>query len=452
MDDIFAKAPHLKLLKKGKLQAALKAGGFKVSAKDLKAHFDGKKTTLEQVHADHPAWKRLTKTKLVAQLKAADLKVTSKEVDDYYKSSDFQQIRKPADSQRRLPLIITAPPRSFQVDIAHMPDHVSKNGGHAYFLLLVDVLSRKAYAYAMLDRSMNKIIGAYTAFLLEAGKHGPINSVSGDDEFNKQAFRDLNAAENIQLYTDVAKNEHISKFGDKLGIVDRCMRTIKKLINDHIDETGDQQWATWLPKVMDDYNSTTLPQALQNQAPEDVYDAPEVSLIQKNTLEREENARRLSKTKTINPGDSVRILLPKGQFDKEGPRWSREVYKVEGRDKYRYKVVGQTRRFKQNDLQVVPAKAQPIPKPAPVVAAVKQVKVQRKVKRAGLKPAAVIKPILPETDQRVSDRLNEEKLRKEMMTLTQKKQKTPEDKKRMLQLLRMVMKLPPRPTTTGVGA
>ena len=38
-------------------------------------------------------------------------------------------------------------------------------GNAKYFLLMVDVLSRKAYAYPIRNRSMNTILGAYTEFL-----------------------------------------------------------------------------------------------------------------------------------------------------------------------------------------------------------------------------------------------------------------------------------------------
>ena len=57
----------------------------------------------------------------------------------------------------------------------------------------------------------------------------------------------------------------------------------------------------------------------------------------------------------------MRILNPKAEFDKEQPRWSREVFKVEGRDKARYKVVGLTRRFKPKDLLPVSATSKDIP-------------------------------------------------------------------------------------------
>ena len=117
---------------------------------------------LQATLEEHPHWKRLSKMKLKAELKKANIKIPGKVIDAHYKNTEFHQIRIPAHTQRRPPLLITAPPWSFQMDIAHMPNFVTRSA--AYFLLLVDVLSRKAYAYPMPNREMNTIIGAYTTF------------------------------------------------------------------------------------------------------------------------------------------------------------------------------------------------------------------------------------------------------------------------------------------------
>ena len=117
-------------------------------------------------------------------------------------------------------------------------------------------------------------------FLVDASKDGPVNSVTGDDEFNKKAFLDFNKAENIQVYSDIAKDDHVSKGHDKLGIVDRCMRTIKQALDSEMESNGTTQWTALLPKVISDYNDQWH-RSLQKQTPDEVYTAPEFSLVQK---------------------------------------------------------------------------------------------------------------------------------------------------------------------------
>ena len=333
---------------------------------------------LAEYIAANPHVARLKKGKLKAELQRSKVYVPAKEIDQHYAASDFHQIRKQRNSQRRPPLLITAAPRSFQVDIAYtgkgkdpasgqQGQNLPQKGGVRYFLLLVDVLSRKAYAYPMKNRSMDTIIGAYTTFLTEAGAAGPINSVTGDDEFSAKAFADLNKRENIQLYTHVAQNDHISKGHDKLGIVDRCMRTLKQGIFDSNEAAGDTRWAARLPDVVADYNKTTLPIGLQSRAPDKVYAAPEVALVEKHTKEQEINAARLANHQPPEAGDKVRYQLPKGPFDKEAPPFSRTVHEVESRVGASFKLVGLSRMFHENDLQVVPEGAADVPLPAKIV-------------------------------------------------------------------------------------
>ena len=53
--------------------------------------------------------------------------------------------------------------------------------------------------------------------------------------FNNEEFLEFNKEMYIEVYTDVAKEDHIVKGkGDKLGIVDRCIRTIKKYIQKYM--------------------------------------------------------------------------------------------------------------------------------------------------------------------------------------------------------------------------
>ena len=115
---------------------------------------------------------------------------------------------------------------------------------------------------------MNTIIAAYTKFLArgQRWREGTHQFGDRDDEFNKKAFLDLNNKEHIAVYTDIAKNDHVSKGHDKLGIVDRCMRTLKARLDILMEKRGTTQWTALLPEVISAYNDN--PHAgLQDQSP-----------------------------------------------------------------------------------------------------------------------------------------------------------------------------------------
>ena len=72
---------------------------------------------------------------------------------------------------------------------------------------------------------MKTVLDAYEKFVNE--RWCEVNSVAGDNFFNNEEFLEFNKEMYIEVYTDVAKEDHIVKGkGDKLGIVDTCIRTI----------------------------------------------------------------------------------------------------------------------------------------------------------------------------------------------------------------------------------
>ena len=109
---------------------------------------------------------------------------------------------------------ITAPPRTFQVDIFWW-----KRGDTLIpILLLVDILSRKAWAYVLTKSKQEKRAEVSVKTLKEfKNEVGQINGLTGDNEFSSAAIKKICDDNNIRLDTSVAKEEHISN-GNKLGI------------------------------------------------------------------------------------------------------------------------------------------------------------------------------------------------------------------------------------------
>ncbi len=97
-------------------------------------------------------------------------------------------------------------------------------------LLLVDVLSRKAWAY-VLTKSKQEKRAEVSAKTLEEFKNevGRINGLTGDNEFSSAPIKKICDDNSIRLDTSVAKEEHISN-GNKLEIIDRLVRTLRELI------------------------------------------------------------------------------------------------------------------------------------------------------------------------------------------------------------------------------
>ena len=84
---------------------------------------------------------------------------------------------------------------------------------------------------------------------------GNVNSISADDEFNTKKIKELLEARNINYHFDIAKNDHITK-GDKLGIIDRFVRTFRAMLTKYIYSNDNANWINKIDKIAKNYNNT----------------------------------------------------------------------------------------------------------------------------------------------------------------------------------------------------
>lgn len=228
---------------------------------------------------------------------------------------------------------IAAPPRSFQVDIAHMEYPASRNRGFDKLLVTVDIPSRyaivmptkgpKEIPYPQMSDWMQKVLDVAPPRTKSVPKI--VNSIGADDAFNTKAMVAWCTSNDIALYTDVAKEDHLSK-GDKLGIIDRFTRTLKDLINKHVTASQSVKWIDALDSIVDLYNQTPH-SALGNRTPAEVWNDPE----QANKIYQEASDHNRSLQAAMPPtGTTVRTRTPKATFAKEGARFSAEVSTVKG--------------------------------------------------------------------------------------------------------------------------
>ena len=164
------------------------------------------------------------KTTFIKNVRERNPEIKLKDIQEYLKNQEVNQINTSVNLKYEYK--ITAPPRTFQIDIFWW----KKSDTLIPILLLVDILSRKAWAY-VLTKSKKEKRAAVSVKTLEIFKNdvGTINGLEGDNEFSSAAIKKFCDDNNIRLDTSVAKEEHISN-GNKLGIIDRLVRTLRELI------------------------------------------------------------------------------------------------------------------------------------------------------------------------------------------------------------------------------
>jgi hypothetical protein len=226
----------------------------------------------------------------------------------------------------------------------------------------VEIPSRKAFAYPVKSRKPADILDAYEKFYKD--HDGNLSNVYGDDEFNSEWFKAFNDVLDVNVQTGIAKDavgDHISKHSNRLGIIDRLVRT---LMNKYMLLQNDTQWCKWLPKIISVYNKTPH-SSLNNRTPDevsaDVINIYNIGIekrfhqdVKYNQLEAE-NAMDTP----VSVGDTVRVLENKTTFAKEGPTFSKKLHVVVKKDGFKWRVHLKSggallrRKFADNDLLVI---------------------------------------------------------------------------------------------------
>ena len=295
-----------------------------------------------------PKYALLSKSKLKKALKNNGHNFSAREVDKYHREGEVNQRFARVQFDRSSAFKITSPMGWFQVDVVFFPRYPEENAGITRFLLFENVLSRKAYAYPIQSGSVPDLLKVYKQFLKDAKT---VKGLIGDEQFGAKGFVTFNEARNIEVYHDIAANDHITG-GDKLGLVDSLCKTIKRLMLKYIAHTDELRWTEWLPTVIGAYNNSPH-SSLEDLSPNDV-DGNKAFQLGERVKDTAHNTRQLAAS-NIAPDMKVRIVEAKKAFAKDGPRFSKEIYTTDSLDGFRWKVRNaegrlQRRRFKAQEL------------------------------------------------------------------------------------------------------
>ena len=295
-----------------------------------------------------PRYALLSKSKLKQALKKDGISFDAGELDRYHGEGAVNQRFARVQFERKKAFQITSPLHWFQVDVAFFNKYPEENDGIKTFLVFENVLSRKAYAYPLYSGSVSGILTEYKRFLKDAKT---VKGLIGDEQFGAQGFLRFNEDRGIEVYHDVAKDDHITG-GDKLGEVDSLCKTLKRLMLKYIAHTDELRWIEWLPTVIGIYNSSPH-SALGNMSPDDV-DKNETYQLAMHIKSSAHNTRQLRESNIV-ADMRVRVVEPRSTFAKDGPRFSKEIFTTFELDGFRWKVKNadgrvQRRRFKAQEL------------------------------------------------------------------------------------------------------
>jgi hypothetical protein len=293
------------------------------------------------------------KTTFIKQVRERHPELKVKDIKEYLENQEVSQIN--TSVNKTYEYKITAPPRTFQLDIFWF----KKGEGLIPILLLVDILSRKAWAY-VLSKSKKEKRAAVSVKTLQEFKNevGLIHGLTGDNEFSSAAIKQFCEDNNIRLDTSVAKEEHISN-GNKLGIIDRLVRTLRELIDKYFDITGHRtdNIKEVVSSVIETYNNNSH-RTLQNKTPNQVYNDIENQTARhiKDSLHNQQIYEKVP----FDEGQKVRVLEQKEKFDKGKQKFSKSIYTIDKKEGYKILVKDTKRKLKPSELLKADTVANPM--------------------------------------------------------------------------------------------
>ena len=276
--------------------------------------------------------------KLLKLVKIAGINATSKDIQTFLdKRVSVQQTKVTKKSRRNLWKIVAF--KAFdmlQMDIYVLDKYSKSNKGYGYVFALVDVFSRKAYAYPMKNKNLEGTTESLKKFFSESDvkkyKTG-ISVIVSDSDSAFLGGKDQGDERDFQQVMD--KNDAIHetvKIGDHsaLAIVDRWARTLKTILTRYFLESGSTNWTSELDTIVNNYNDTPH-ESLGDKTPNDVLykQAAQIEVLHINMDKNKKNIQLHKKGSDLTAGDHVRVS--EANFFKKGtePRWSDEVYTVQ---------------------------------------------------------------------------------------------------------------------------
>jgi hypothetical protein len=319
----------------------------------------------------------------VKQLKNEGIKITKKEIDDFLaKRIEQQQTTIQPNRKKLLGKIVAYRPLSLiQMDIFDMHNFARTNKGYKYILCIIDVFTRKVWAYKMIKKDNENVQASFGTFLRNSTvqKHTPTILMSDNDPtFTNDTFQFILEKNKIIHQPNIIDDHHA------LGLIDRFARTLKTIFTRSFVQTNSTNWIDHIDKIVANYNNNGHT-SIDNIKPNEAFLEKNFKKIY--NINYEKSLFNIS-VSDIDVNDKVRIKL-KGKFRKgTDARYTDEVYtvtKVRGNSI----TLDDDKVYKRSSLLIVPPTTVSNEKNV-IVRVQRQNKIERNIQQEGLDVANIV--------------------------------------------------------------
>ncbi len=308
--------------------------------------------------------------------------VSKQEVDEWVKAQETHQKFRRNRVIAYRPIMPHFPQvGEFQIDLADFSLQESVNRQYSWMLVCIDLYSRKVWARAIKTTGATHVSEALESIFDQIEEERPsdadwgLRSVTCDSglEFSNRLVQGLLKKRKIEYFpVNSTEDKKFRGAGQKLGVVDRFIRTFRGLLNRVWDA---RKSSVWIDPILSDvlFNYNTRVHSTIKATPSDVFDGLAEPAQRKFVPQPRDDS--------IKPGTIVRLQKAKSQFDKEGKLFTKNTYTVTRRVGNRFAVRRKgadsdlARLYMRYQLQVVDGD---VMQPPPVPQEVKEARVEEK--------------------------------------------------------------------------
>ena len=258
-------------------------------------------------------------------------KVTFRQIDNIIKNLDEYRKAKTYKEQKHLFLkTVTGLMSTYQADTFFLKQHSKSK---VKFVALINVETRRAYAYHVPDLKKRTIVEMFNNWLTDIpdGQYPSVISSDLGSEFNSKDFYNWLEDKKIRLYY-INKSDYKTSYAT--AIVDRFIRTIKEKLERYQKSNDTKSIIQAVKDIVEGYNNTT--HRMLGKSPNEMTRAD----VEKNAAEkREHNNEVMQKVSEDVQNNTVGILNRKNIFDKGSKmKLSRDTHEVIGSEGYNFKL------------------------------------------------------------------------------------------------------------------
>ena len=289
------------------------------------------------------------KQKFYQLAKKEGLKVTLKDIDEFLNKQHVSQVFSKKVVQKPGHIVAFNPDERIEMDLIDMTKFDKKNKGYGWIFLLVDIFTRKAYAYMMKNKTEGNIEDILTQFF---EKHKPDVIISDNESGFKSKIVQKLMDKNEVYHSMVEPQDHKA-----LGVVDRCVQSVKNAIYKHMKGEGTTKYIDELPRIIEAYNDTPN-QGIEDIAPNDANQKENVETLQ--ILNHQKNLKNIKNRVAFAVGDTVRIKQKQNPFARSyDEKYSEKQYTIDEIEDRKAalddgQVVGLRRLIKVQKLEIAP--------------------------------------------------------------------------------------------------